>query len=98
MKPKHSVVALAIAAGLALSFSGTANAGSNHGPYGVYGVTKSGPDGHRTNRRHNSKLPKDLRCERGFYGETRCNISPNGRTYGPEAWDYATGTGQHILR
>ncbi len=98
MKLTHTVVAAAVAAGLSFSFSATADAGSKHSPYGVYGVTKSGPDGRRTGPRRNSKLPHDLRCERGFYGETRCNISPNGRKFGPEAWDYATGTGQHILR
>ncbi len=98
MKLTHSAVALAITAGLGLCLAGTAHAGQKHAPYGVYGVTKSGPDSRNTGPRRNSKLSKDLRCERGFYGETRCNISPNGRTYGPEAWDYATGTGQHILR
>ena len=98
MKLTHTVVAVTIAAGLGFCLTEAAEAGSKHGPVGIYGVTKSGPDSHRTGRRQNARLPKDLRCERGFYGETRCNISPNGRTFGPEAWDYATGTGQHILR
>lgn len=82
-----------------MGLAGAALAGSQYDPqHGVYGVTENGPHGSQGRPHHNPNPPHDLRCERGLYGETRCNISPNGRTFGPEAFDYAVGTGQHIQR
>jgi hypothetical protein len=98
MKPTQTAIALAVAAGMSFALASTADAGKKQRYYGVYGVTKSGPGGGKQVRHRNKRRPHNLRCERGFYGETRCNISPNGRRFGPEAWDYATGTGQHIQR
>ena len=66
MKLTHTVVVFTIAAGLGFCLTEAADAGSKHGPVGVYGVTKSGPDSRRTGPRRNAKLPKDLRCERGL--------------------------------
>lgn len=43
-------------------------------------------------------LPPGVRCQPGFYGLSDCNVSRNGRTFGPEGYDYAIETGQHIGR
>lgn len=95
MKKLTMVTASAIA--LSLGLAGGAFAGSKHAPYGVYGLTKSDPN--YDNPRHRKfNHPWNNWCERGFYGENRCADSPNGRRYGPEAWDYATSTGEHIQR
>ena len=96
MKLIRMIAAAALATGLTM---GVAVAGPNHGPqYGAYGVTRNGPDGPAKHHRRAPNPRHDLRCERGLYGETRCNHSINGRYYGPETYEYATGTGQHIQR
>lgn len=92
MKYAHVFIIAALAAGLTIG----AAAASPSAP-GSNGNTAHGQQ-HGSNGSHNPNLPHDLKCERGLYGETRCNISPNGRVFGPEAFDYAVGTGQHIQR
>ena len=92
MKYAHVVLIAALAAGLTI---GAAAAGQQAPGYNNnYAQTqKHGPKG-----AHKPNHPNGVLCERGFYGETNCNISPNGRLFGPEAYDYAVGTGQHIQR
>lgn len=90
----RKILTAALAAGLTFGAAGAAFADS---PYRTRNFAESAPEGPQKPQR-NPNLPHDLKCERGIFAETRCNISPNGRVYGPEAWDYATGTGQHILR
>ena len=94
MKIARTIITAALAAGLTLGAAGATFAGSYNQTRNFAESAPSGPQ--KPNK--NPNLPHDLKCERGLYGETRCNISPNGRVYGPEAYDYATGTGQHIQR
>ena len=93
MNIARTIITAALATGLTLGAAGATFAG---GYYQTRNFAESAPQ--KPHKSGNPNLPHDLKCERGLYGETRCNISPNGRVYGPEAFDYATGTGQHIQR
>lgn len=86
--------AAALAAGLMIGATGASFANPY---YTTNNFAEHAPGGKQPNKLP-SHLPQNLKCERGFYGETKCNISPNGRVYGPTAYDYATSTGEHIQR
>lgn len=60
------------------------NIGPGHGYHGGKGPDRGGPP--------------ERRCVKSFYGEKKCNVAPNGRQFGPHAYDYAVGTGQHVQR
>ena len=87
----RTIISAALAAGLTVSVTNAAFAGHrnyNVGPNHAH----NGPKGPGTGG------PPERRCVKSFYGEKKCNVAPNGRQFGPEAYDYAVGTGNHIQR
>ena len=90
MKITHALLTAALAAGLTI---GAASAqqnpppnGQNNNPNQPYGKKKK------------QDLPPGVRCQPRLCGLADCNVSRNGRTFGPEGYDYAIETGQHIGR
>jgi len=87
----RTIISAALAAGLTVSVTNAAFAG--HRNYNV------GPNhAHNDGKGPNKGGPPERRCVKSFYGEKECNVAPNGRQFGPEAYDYAVGTGNHIQR
>ena len=89
----RTIISAALAAGLAVGATSAAFAGHknyNVGPNDHHG--DKGPKGYKTGG------PPERHCVKSFFGEKECNVAPNGRQFGPEAYDYAVGTGNHIQR
>lgn len=95
MKTTRAVLTAAIAAGLTIGAVGASFAGSKY-PNQPRNFAEHQPNGPKYKKK--SDLPPGVNCEHGFYGLRNCNVSRNGRTFGPEGYDYAIGTGQHIQR
>lgn len=89
------ILTAALAAGLTLGASGAVFAGSKYPgqPKNFSKYQKPAP-----HVKKKKDLPPGVRCQHGFYGLSDCNVSRNGRTFGPEGYDYAIETGQHIGR
>ena len=90
MKITHVLLTAALATGLTI---GAVSAQQSPPPNGQ-NYNQNQPHG----KKKKQALPPGVRCQPGFYGLADCNVSRNGRTFGPEGYDYAIGTGQHIGR
>lgn len=92
----RKILTAAIAAGLSLGATGAVFAGQKYPGQPKNFSKYAAPAPHVHKKQKN--LPAGVRCQPGFYGVADCNVSRNGRTFGPEGYDYATETGQHIGR
>ena len=92
MKITHAIMTAALSVGL--TFGAVSASIAQQGPSNNFSAyqAKSKPKQKRTN------LPPGVKCQPGFYNVADCNVSRNGRTFGPEGYEYATETGQHIGR
>ena len=91
MKLSRALFAAALTAGTILG--GATATLADHRNYNVGpGHAHKGPKGPGTGG------PPERRCVKSFYGEKKCNVAPNGRQFGPQAYDYAVGVGDHIQR
>ena len=95
MTISYKVLTAVLAAGLTIGATGAtfaAQKGPNHS--NNFSAYQTQPP--KTQKKQG--LPPGVNCEPGFYGLANCNVSRNGRTFGPEGYDYAIETGQHIGR
>lgn len=95
MKMTRTILTAAIAAGLTMGAAGAAFAG-HQGPSQSNNFSAYQAQAPKTQKKQG--LPPGVKCQPGFYGLADCNVSRNGRTFGPEGYDYAIETGQHIGR
>ncbi len=93
MKITRAILTVALAAGLTVGVAGAGFAQQGATPN--YG---NNPPPNQPKAKNKRNLPPGVKCQPGYYGLADCNVSRNGRTFGPEGYDYAIGTGQHIGR
>lgn len=94
MKISTKILTAVLAAGLSMGATGAAFAGDAYYTTNFSAYKKPAPHAIKKKKR----LPPGVRCQPGFYRIADCNISRNGRTFGPEGYEYAVETGQHIQR
>lgn len=95
MKITRTILTAALATGLSMGAISAAFAG-HKGPNQSNNFSAYQPQQPKTQKKQG--LPPGVKCQAGFYGLADCNVSRNGRTFGPEGYDYAIETGQHIGR